>query len=75
MAGMKNDSGRSENLIWDRMFQLDHGVDVSRNPRWDKICCNTSGFKFQYLFLCSLSAVSIVNSLSAMDGHDRSLKN
>jgi hypothetical protein len=28
-AGMKNDSGGNENFIWDRMFQLDRGVDVS----------------------------------------------
>jgi hypothetical protein len=26
---MKNDSGGNENLIWDRMFQLDRGMDVS----------------------------------------------
>jgi hypothetical protein len=53
---MKNDSGGSENLIWDRMFQLDHGMGVSKKSHWNKIYCNISRFKFKYQFLCSLTA-------------------
>ncbi len=45
-AGIKNDIGGNENVIWDRMFKLDHGMDVSRNPHWNKISRNTSQLNF-----------------------------